>query len=75
MCVLIVCSTDSFDLVLLKLRMLSVGHTLVPSAPILLCVAKNYITLSVLSLSWVMPISFVCLLRDEKLYKARGKNK
>lgn len=70
MCVLTACSTDSFELVLLRLRMLSVGHMLVPSAPILPCVAKNYTTLSVLSLPWVMPISFVCLLRDEKLFKA-----
>lgn len=35
MCVLTACSTDSFELVLLRLRMLSVGHMLVPSAPIL----------------------------------------
>lgn len=35
MCVLTACSTDSFELVLLRLRMLSAGHMLVPSAPIL----------------------------------------
>lgn len=41
MCVLTACSTDSFELVLLRLRMLSVGHMLVPSAPILPCVLSS----------------------------------
>lgn len=41
MCVLTACSTDSFELVLLRLRMLSVGHMLVPSAPILPCVVSS----------------------------------
>lgn len=41
MCALTACSTDSFEFVLLRLRMLSMGHMLVPSAPILPCVLSS----------------------------------